>query len=386
MGTLAFFPWLTIEQSTDVGGYRLVQFVRGRIPGGVDQPIYDAVLAPYLEGEGRPIRTATILGRTGRGLSERLDEETIQDYFDLAELVAFAGLAGRKYFQPSHLHYANRDTYILVIQNFDDPTAGVILQTRRRDGPTLTYVVPSQYRVRQPASQDGVSSAPLESGLLAALLLARDHPEYPALAEAIFQFNRGNTDSDGVTEQAEVIYTVSAFERLLDCRRGSEDDLAERLNAAWRSGERLPLDQCGRIPSERARTTVTDTWIRDFFQHRGFHAHGRREARHPAVWSPAEHLLLGAYAFPLLVKSWLAGRTLYALTEDDQADIDVFEHLACADLFPPPDELGVPRSPWNKICGEFKWRRIFARQWNRAETQGPLNPPPDEAGRPESNV
>jgi hypothetical protein len=43
-----------------------------------------------------------------------------------------------------------------------------------------------------------------------------------------------------------------------------------------------------------------------------------------------EHLLLGAYAFPLLVKSLLSSEHRYQLTEADQKAIDLFEWRARA--------------------------------------------------------
>jgi hypothetical protein len=48
------------------------------------------------------------------------------------------------------------------------------------------------------------------------------------------------------------------------------------------------------------------------------------------LWDRLEHLLLGAYAFPLHIKSLLSERGLYMLTEEDQTRIDLFEWRARA--------------------------------------------------------
>ena len=46
------------------------------------------------------------------------------------------------------------------------------------------------------------------------------------------------------------------------------------------------------------------------------------------MWNPAEHLVLSAIAFPLLVKCMLSKKGMYALTDHDRFVIDCFEEFA----------------------------------------------------------
>lgn len=117
--------------------------------------------------------------------------------------------------------------------------------------------------------------------------------------------------------------------------------------------------------------SIAEVWIRDFFRHRGNLSHGRRTTMHPALWTAREHLLLGAYAFPLLVKCLLARQGRYELSVEERCDVDVFEELACASLFEQEaDEeqghggAGLLSWPWHRIRRDSKWKCLGGQLWS----------------------
>ena len=374
MGALAFFPWFSLDSDVTVGGYRLSRYIRGNQPGR-EQETIDEILQAYLEGETRAIRQATLLHKEGSELLADLADEEMADLFEVAEVVSFAGLASREYFAPAR--YSNRETFNLVVQRFQGRGQGVGVISRRRDGSTRAYVSPSQNRVRRPISQNGVSAVALDGGLLTALLEARDHDDWEHLSEAVYFFGRANTDSDVVSEESECVEMVGAFERLLQCFHGKEHELAEAFMALWQPTEWLDPAGCDRIPAAQRDRRVAESWLRDFFGHRGFHAHGRRAVSRPTIWSRSEHLLLGAYAFPLLVRLWLAKRGLYTLTDRDQDDIDIFEQLVCARLFREGDDESTSY-PWNEIRSLGAIRRVVRRSWRKLLGETGTKTKPDE--------
>lgn len=71
-----------------------------------------------------------------------------------------------------------------------------------------------------------------------------------------------------------------------------------------------------------------------------------------------EHLLLGAYSFPLLVKIIL-GEKYYSLSEDDVDDIELFEQLADVNLFKKSKKS--EQWEWNKISSDYKLHNAFER-------------------------
>src|SRR5687767_11977368 len=94
MGALAFFPWFCIDQDLIVDAFELRRFERHALPGGPEQAAIDAVLEPYLLGENS-ISSATLLTTVGSSLTADLGQPTISDFFEVAELIAFSGLAAR---------------------------------------------------------------------------------------------------------------------------------------------------------------------------------------------------------------------------------------------------------------------------------------------------
>jgi hypothetical protein len=116
----------------------------------------------------------------------------------------------------------------------------------------------------------------------------------------------------------------------LDCPPGKEHELAKSFRETFKPSAEIKASKVQRPVAAHFHDPmpVREAWIRDFFRVRNDHAHGRREGRYPSVSSRAEHLLLGAFAFPLLVKSLLSQGGHYTLTDDDQLHTDALEHLA----------------------------------------------------------
>jgi len=151
MGTLAFFPWLQLRSATTIRDFELVAFRRGAAPlgGGTNgQAVLDMLLEPYREAPAGPVREATLLRLHQKEVLDSLSEAEIDQVLRFGELVAFAGLAERRYFD--HLGYSNRDNYRLVVQEFTDPSRGMAVVSRRRDGSSRTIITKPALLVLKP--------------------------------------------------------------------------------------------------------------------------------------------------------------------------------------------------------------------------------------------
>lgn len=364
MGMLAFFPWFGLDDEITVGQFKLAGFQRGERPAGAGselQQLIDSVLEPYKDAEDVPIQHATLVQLENHNVTDDLTEEERNALFVFAECLTFASLSRREFFGIG-FGYVNADHFRQVIQQFQSGSDGVAIRTRRRDGSTLNYVAREAYKVFRP---DHVTPADfgveVDVPLLNALLAARDAPTWQRYADASFGFNRANTDSNEVAEEAEVVFMIGAVERLLDCGHGNENDLARAFASTPSPSITLDGHLCTRIPQERVRIgcSVREFWMRDFFRVRGNLAHGEREVSYPAVWEVREHLLLGAYVLPLTAKCLLHSEGLYRLTENDRLDIDVFEQLASENLFARERGCaGRETWPWNRVRGEALWAAL----------------------------
>jgi len=359
MSTVCVFPWVGLPELLEVGGFQLLPFERHRWPAGPVtsmQRLFDAVLAPYKEQRGTPIEHATLVRHPHHGVTDDLSGEERGDLFTFAELLAFCGLASRQFFGFG-LNYVNRDDYTFVIQSFVDPGAGVSITTRRRDGVMNNYYTAGLYEFRRPLHRSPNATIRIDVSLMQAVLNAQRGPEWERLWDAILAFNRANTDSEQIMEEAEVVFIVGALQRLLDCRTSNVDDLANRFTEAFAPRFTIPLPGVLRAGCLTTERSVREVWMRSLYAVRGPLAHARRSSRVPSPWSLREHLLLSSYAFPLLVKLTLERARQYALTDADKFDVDVFEALAATpDLLADPAQSPDGRPAWERVRVDAIWR------------------------------
>ena len=149
---------------------------------------------------------------------------------------------------------------------------------------------------------------------------------------------------------------ISAFEKLLNCNSGKEDELVKMFLEFLKPNKDFKIDSSNRIMTSKynkSGKSLREIWLRDFYQLRSDYAHGRRISGRPRIWNPDEHLLIGSYCFPLLLKSFLANRDYYVLAEEDNDDIEVFERRAESNIF--NKITNSDTWPWN----ELKVKYIF---------------------------
>ena len=361
MPMLAFFPWLALNEPIKLDEFHLRQFKRGLLPAGLRKPAQatvDRVLKPYHHLE-KPIESATILQMPGHQITDDLTHSEQEDVFTLSELITFSGLSRREYFGIG-MSYCNSDNFTFILQAFEGTVGGAAVTTRRRDGQTMDYISANAYKVHQPAHvRKSFERTRLDVLLLKSLLSARNEKWWGQLFDAIFWFNRANTDSYTVSPEAESIKIVSSFEQCLGLTKGKERELRKAFVAGL-----VPTKEILYSTSERSRSStmpgcssVREAWITDFFRLRGDHAHGRRKAHYKSAWALNEHLILGSFAFPLLVKSLLAKNRHYALVQSDRIGIDCFERIASIPIF--EKQPGSDDWPWNRILIDAKLGLAF---------------------------
>lgn len=363
MSTLAFFPWLQLKNAIDVEPAHLIQYRRGREPAGLSLAAVDTVTEPYVSARNRPVRGATLLRYDDNDLLDDIADETIPELFELAALVCTSGLAARVFFA---WKYWNSDNFQFTVQRFDDPARGSLIETRRLDGSQTTFIPHENLVVARPVYASADPGVELDVLLLEALIAGRDEDDWFRFKEASLQFNLANSDSFEVAIETSLVLLNGAFERVLDAEEGSERDLCERFVEAVNPSDTITIGDCQRFdaPAVRERfrrgSPVREAWIRDFFRVRGDLAHGRTGGRYPGVWTVREHLLLGGFLFPLVLKTQLAQRDLYELCDSDLNGIDAFEALCCADHFA-RSGMNPASFPWHDALTRAGLDRIVGR-------------------------
>jgi len=358
MSTLTFFPWLRLPDDLTVAGYTLLRYRRGRLPCARDharQEVVDSILEPYWESRGVPVPEATLLQVGGRELTDHLPLEEIPKLLEFGSLVAFSALAAREYF--NHWYW-NRDNLQLIIQNFDNPKAGVYIETRRRHGGIGHAMSQDYFVVSRPINISG-DEVELDVPLLEALFAADGNGVWPRIREAIEIFNLASSEASTTSEWTELLLMNGAFERLFESP-GREDVLAAGLTGSLEPEEPLPVERFKKFannPEAASRfkraDSIREVWIRDFFRVRNEYAHGVVTTRYPALWSVREHLLLASFSFPLAIKKVLDANGVYTLSDQDQLHINAFEALASEDHL----RSGQERPRWLRIINSVERKR-----------------------------
>jgi hypothetical protein len=350
MGWVAFLPWLRLTAPVKVGRYDLLPYdAKGSFADAGSIEIVRSLLAPYCQRFDLAGRFSTVVRRDGKIVcDDNISDEELNELFRFSEYLAFAGLAERRYFD--HVDYWNRDHFRLIVQKFAGTDGGTVLLTRRRDGSTNNLVPAEYFKVVRP-THVGDARVTIDSRFLQALLSEPLDADRPGLHDAIVTFNMANTDADYVRDNVEVMLAANAFQRALDCKGTKDVELAKNLAKSFTPSNPVPL-LSGRLATQKnqipASSTVREVWVRDLYRLRNDLGHGKVTPIYRSIWTVREHLLLAAFAFPLLVKSIFSSVGAYTLADRDIASIEAFERLAIA-----PDLMA-----WSP-GGECTWSRIL---------------------------
>jgi hypothetical protein len=345
MPTVAILPWLNLRQPITVGDYTLTPVQSGHFADSAEAQVVARSVVAHYETHKHVVHNPAILHFAGRPLTADLSTNEETTLFDFVELVAFAGLASRSFFDCRNT-YCNRDQFYLAVFHINRPDgdSGLRYTVRRRDRSVTIGADRLVYRVYRPSHVGVHFDYSPAVPLLNAVLSATSHEEWPRLFEAILNFNLANTDSPALHRASELVLHVSAFQRLLDSG-SNHNALQSALNRHLAPSRNLALASAADTPAEWIAqqasakgfrpeiVNVRDAWLRDLVSLRDNAAHGKLTDAYKPIWTIDNHLLLSAYLFPLLIKSGLGSLGHYVLTGDDHFDLDVFEQLACMDHY-----------------------------------------------------
>lgn len=246
-------------------------------------------------------------------------------------MARFCGLAKRDYFDIGP--YCNNDCFTYYIQKFslgDDIT----LTTRRRGSKDLHgSLLIDKIAITIPVHCNAVREVSLDDALLKALTdydAESKSGKWARWENSIACFNIANTDADNTPVQVEWILLCSAFQHLLGAPSNAQD-IAKKFTEAMVPCKSLSAPDANRQPTKKWNDrdkSLRYEWMCEFYRIRGNFAHGEMTIKQPAVWNSREHMLLATIAFPLLIRSLLQKENKYLLTDDDIAQINIFEQLA----------------------------------------------------------
>lgn len=317
--SLHFLPWCQLDRAFSSGRVTLLPFDLRQPPAGLDDEtirLVKFVLSDFVGITGQPVEKFAVVGLRNNILLDYLldpvDVAAIRDYVDIACLSA---LCGREFFGRGE-PYCNSNCLLLYERRFDTVTGVRAPMFRRRDNTPFGPAAGPAMRVHEPLHTAVVPRVSLDENFLRALadfrerlVTGSDSERWTAWQEAIFCFNQ-NTDNENMSQHLEWVLMSSALERILGARPNT-DAVAKRFIEAI-----VP-----RRPELYFDLSLLRDWVREFYRLRGDFAHGRIRSRKLRRWESWHHLLFGAIAFPLLVKSLLEDEKTYEFTENDHGQL-----------------------------------------------------------------
>jgi hypothetical protein len=353
MGMVAFFPWLRVREPIRVSGLHLFLHHAGApLPEGVSASVSQEdlrrLLSPY-RIHAHHAESAHCLLQLGDGaLDAELDAAGREAVFRFARHLAVAGLATRRFDGSPLGSYSASGHYQVIVQQFPTPFAGsVVVDHRRKDGHSRVLISPGAQHFQIPEHLVGQAQPQLDLPLLHALEAAHaelDAKGWGPYEASITQFLMANSDSPDVPLDAESIATYAALERLVDADQNLKDFQKKLLACLavveaheWSSELRAEL-----TPDREPHDAVAP-WLKDLYVLRGNAGHGYPIAKlRSATWEQHEHLLAGAFVYPLALKCKLQQAGFYKLASEDVVDIVGLDLLLGSRTFLRRADAGEP--------------------------------------------
>jgi hypothetical protein len=174
----------------------------------------------------------------------------------------------------------------------------------------------------------------------------------------------GNGEDITLTDEACVTLSAIAFERLLRPIRGA-NEFARAFACLWAPFHRTTVSAAKRVKAdpkfefEQQSWQICQKWAKELYEERNVFSHHRRHKDVATNWTPQQHLVLAAYAYPLTVKLLLERDNAYKLTSDDRGCCNALDALL--DRWDPrAEDLLNNEEDWNTYdhYGKPTWSTI----------------------------
>lgn len=354
--TAVLLPWLKLGNDLEMGKYQFLTWPRVDNGFGEFADSLNSICGMYKYVDGRVERPQTIMIDMSLAPFERIEGQERQAFQEAVTLLTTA-LIGENEFFRGFGNYVNFSLTELHFQNFSIGEDWIAFKSYKRDGHTsdmgytfgeITVSTPPGCRTRTGCV--GINQAWLDT---LGNTLEKNTSLDQLVIEASNLFCQANTDSPNVLQTTEVVMLANAFDRLFPNANGRyelSDAISTELDK-WivinMKGSRRMADK-QIVPTQiDSRCTeewnIIRSWILELYILRNYYVHGLDTTQHRWVWTPNEHLLMGAYIFPLLLKVLMSKEKEYKLGEED-----VYKLLAIDDLLDLNEfyDRENRRSPW----------------------------------------
>ncbi|MDD5326502.1 MAG: hypothetical protein PHY02_01655 [Phycisphaerae bacterium] len=367
--TVVLLPWLKLGTDLEMGKYLFLRWPRKDNKFGEFTESLNSICGMYKYLDGDVESPQTIMIDKSRDLFERVEEQDRQAFQEAVTLLTTA-LIGENEFFRSLGNYVNSSLTELHYQNFSIGEDWVAFTSYKRDGYTsdmgytfdeITVSTPPGCRMRGGCGK-------VEKAWLGALgkTIEKSTPLDRLVIEASDLFRQANTDSPSVLQITEVVMLANAFDRLFpsakdryQLSKAISKELKNWVNIRVEDSKRLAARQIVSSqlgPKYSGGWDIVQFWILELYVLRNSYVHGGDVTQLKWGWIPHEHLLMGAYVFPLLLKVIMSKEGRYELSEEDKYKLLAIDNLLDLNEF--YDQKGR-KSLWLETLSKIRFDACF---------------------------
>jgi len=363
---LVLLPWLKLQELSKVGRVCFTPFsVANGDPGSVfndSKKDIVRIVSSYRDIRGK------IINKCALGYIDEKDQCSnaidVNLMTNAVHLLAFAALAKNK-FCVQLGNYTNSSCFETIFQEFSKDSEFISIITRKRDGHSrLMGLKHGELKLSIPLECANIAPPVFDNALLISLgyVLEEKDPLARRLMQSIWLYNLACSDSNRISLENEIIFMISAFERLFSNCQGA-DDLACKISTLLDSYGSIIVDNCSRInqinlTSKKEKIErqwfIHRKWMQELYQLRNDYIHGNDTNRKSWGWDVLEHSLMAAFVFPLIVKILIAKESKHTLAKDDEVRMGAIDILLnTQDWFKLDPATGI--STWQKTISDYIW-------------------------------
>lgn len=342
--TVVVLPWLAIDEQRTFGSYTIapLEHVADQCDPKVAQTLRD-IGSTFVAPEGP--NDATVLWPNIEGTVPQFSAPDLDEVNLAVRSLAVGALVSNAFF--THSTPATTLNFDLIAQRFEPGAEFFSIETRRRDGSTLSggHRFDST-RFTRPVAAPSRPQLIFNDPLLIALAdcLDRDDPVSDRIGQSAVPFLLANRLDGSSSFQSDLFWLATALEQLLGV---SERPKSMGITSAFTTyiTDRLS-------PSGAGARIMLIAWARELYGRRS-DVHGR--PHHDQRWDTGWHAFLAGHAYGVVIKQMLAEAELYELTPSDEIDRAAFPHRVGRMR---SRRLVEAASVWTATRNTAHWRRI----------------------------
>jgi len=367
--TVVLLPWLKLGTDLEMGKYQFLLWPREDNKFGEFAESLNSICGMYKYINGRVESPQIIVMDKSRPPFKRVEGEEGQAFYEAVTLLT-AALIGENEFFCDLVNYVNSSFTEPYFHNFSVGEDSVAFTSNRRDGSAsdmgykfdeITVSTPPGCRMRTGCKK--VEQAWLDT---LGKVLEKNTSLDRLVIGASDLFRQANTDSPSVLRTTEVVMLATAFDRLFPSANGRYQ-LSEAVSKKLESWVTITVENSRRLAERQIVPSQLDSkcsgewdivqfWIYELYVLRNSYVHGNDIAQHKWGWIPAEHLLMGAYVFPLLLKVLMSKDGRYELSREDKHKLLAIDDLLDLNEF---YDRETDKSLWREILSKVRFDACF---------------------------